>query len=490
MTESAISAEDAEEFTQSLGQVVGGAWRQIAWASRMGIPEALGLATQEWVEQRLGGYVRLSVSERREAVRELTGPADEGGQGMTQREAAEVLGVNPATVNRDIAFATGKKPEHKESQVSRPVGIGGIANATLGEFPPEPSVTYPRDSLSDDDKAKLDVIFSGILEDEIEGGEPEASATEPRSTLNPEAPAPQGAHVGKNSGDNEWYTPDTFIKAATAVMGAIDLDPASSDVANEVVGAAEFYTEDDDGLAQPWAGRVWMNPPYAQPLVDRFCTRLAREYRAGSVTEACVLVNNATETNWFQEVLASASAVCFPRGRVKFWHPTKEAVPLQGQAVIYLGPRAAEFKAEFLRFGPVGMFLWPTYGTGPGSSAPGGTGPGRVTSEGFPAAAHSAITTHGCPSTDAASRSRTSCMTVPGSFPSPRGASSALSGKMPSYLESRYSWSTDAECATTRLPPTRSCPGRPTGSRTGASWIWPNGGSCSRPRLTARWGSP
>ena len=43
--------------------------------------------------------------------------------------------------------------------------------------------------------------------------------------------------------------------------------------------------------------------------------------------------------------------MCFPRGRVKFWHPTKEAVPLQGQAVVYMGPHVTEFRAEFLRFG-------------------------------------------------------------------------------------------------------------------------------------------
>jgi hypothetical protein len=45
------------------------------------------------------------------------------------------------------------------------------------------------------------------------------------------------------------------------------------------------------------------------------------------------------------------AALCFPRQRVKFWHPEKESAPLQGQAVIYLGPKVAEFRAEFVRFG-------------------------------------------------------------------------------------------------------------------------------------------
>lgn len=63
-----MKKQDAEEYTQALGQAVSGDWRMIALAQRIGVPKALGLTTQEWVQTRLSGYVKHLVADRQFAA--------------------------------------------------------------------------------------------------------------------------------------------------------------------------------------------------------------------------------------------------------------------------------------------------------------------------------------------------------------------------------------------------------------------------------------
>ena len=158
-----------------------------------------------------------------------------------------------------------------------------------------------------------------------------------------------------NTGNNEWYTPSYIVEAARRTMGGIDLDPASSDEANDKhVGAKDYYTKETDGLSQQWHGRVWMNPPYSNGLIMPFIVRLRNERRAGNVTQATVLVNNGTETRWCHELFSLSDAACFLRGRVKFYRPDgTTGPPLQGQVVFYSGDNVADFAHQFASLGAV-----------------------------------------------------------------------------------------------------------------------------------------
>lgn len=165
----------------------------------------------------------------------------------------------------------------------------------------------------------------------------------------------KSAHVAHNSGNNEWYTPAPIVEAARRVMGAIDCDPASSARANGTVQATRFYTEAENGLDKPWGERVWMNPPYAQPLIGQFVGGLLTRLELGEVLQACVLVNNGTDTEWGQDLLRASEAVCFPKGRIRFIDAEGQpsGAPLQGQMVCYAGSDSESFAEVFADLGSV-----------------------------------------------------------------------------------------------------------------------------------------
>lgn len=162
-------------------------------------------------------------------------------------------------------------------------------------------------------------------------------------------------HATNNGGGDEWYTPEKYILAARKVLGFIDLDPASSQEANGVVLASRIYTAADDGLSQEWHGRLWVNPPFSKELCAAFIEKLVDDFTTGSVIEALLLVNNATETAWFQMAVRASKAVCFLETRIRFWKPGGQQAgqPLQGQAAFYFGDDVGKFARAFAKFGQV-----------------------------------------------------------------------------------------------------------------------------------------
>jgi len=162
------------------------------------------------------------------------------------------------------------------------------------------------------------------------------------------------AHVAQASGVSEWFTPVIYIDAAREVMGSIEIDPASTETGNKVVQASTYFTAKDDGRTKEWRGNVWMNPPYSQPLVGEFCDLFVEKYRGREIEQGCVLVNNATETGFFQNMLQKAQAACFVKGRVGFLDEHgKPGAPLQGQIVLYFGKNYEKFAEVFSKFGVV-----------------------------------------------------------------------------------------------------------------------------------------
>lgn len=158
----------------------------------------------------------------------------------------------------------------------------------------------------------------------------------------------------KHTGDEESYTPPAYIESAVEVMGRIDLDPASNEMAQLTVNADHFYTVENDGLTKEWRGKVWMNPPYTARVINVFISKLVSHYVAGEVTEAIVLTNNNTDTSWFHEAANNAAAVCFTSGRINFLkRDGSKSSPTNGQSFIYFGKNIDLFKTVFSKHGLV-----------------------------------------------------------------------------------------------------------------------------------------
>lgn len=119
--------------------------------------------------------------------------------------------------------------------------------------------------------------------------------------------------AGISNENEEWYTPAWLFESLGVEF---DIDPCSPGSPPSSVPARRHLTKDDNGLAAPWAGTVWLNPPFSSKR--DWYERLLRELSCGAVTGGIALMPNRTETHDLQAYMQAADALLFLKGRIYF----------------------------------------------------------------------------------------------------------------------------------------------------------------------------
>lgn len=137
---------------------------------------------------------------------------------------------------------------------------------------------------------------------------------------------------------DDWFTPPNFFEAFGLVFA---LDPCSPGPGHWVP-ARKIYTKADDGLTQPWAGLVFMNPPFGGrngqvPWLEKFLDH----------GDGIAIVAARTSSAWFHSHAIRAGTMLFPRGKTKFIRPDGSTGGSPGTGVVLLGCGAVAREALF-----------------------------------------------------------------------------------------------------------------------------------------------
>jgi len=130
-----------------------------------------------------------------------------------------------------------------------------------------------------------------------------------------------------------WETPQDFFNKLDDLFG-FTLDAcASSD--NAKVG--NYYTVEQDALAQDWQGVVWCNPPYGREQVKFIQKAYDESVKHGSIV-VCLIPARPDTKVWQGLIFDKANQICFIKGRLKFGN-SKDAAPFPSALVVFGGIR-------------------------------------------------------------------------------------------------------------------------------------------------------
>lgn len=158
-----------------------------------------------------------------------------------------------------------------------------------------------------------------------------------------------GSHESHASGTTVWLTPPHILDA----LGPFDLDPCAAPQPRPWPTAREHYTKADNGLRQPWHGRVWLNPPYGATASVPFLRRMVEHGRGTALLFA------RTETQQFRiHVWGAASALLFLAERLHFHRPDGGRAAANAGAPSVLVAYGTEDAMRLKDSGIAGAFVW------------------------------------------------------------------------------------------------------------------------------------
>ena len=110
---------------------------------------------------------------------------------------------------------------------------------------------------------------------------------------------------------DEYPTKPSLWRPIADAIGGFDVDPASGCESDSI--ATTCFTIEDDGLSQPWNGKVWLNPPFSDK-VDWY-RKAVNEINADNADTVVALAPVDTSTQWFQNWFSQATTICWLEGR-------------------------------------------------------------------------------------------------------------------------------------------------------------------------------
>lgn len=136
-----------------------------------------------------------------------------------------------------------------------------------------------------------------------------------------------------SSRTDEWPTDPSVFAELDERYGPLTLDPCAT---AENAKCPRHFSREENGLAQEWTGRVFMNPPYGR-TIGEWLRKAWWAAQSGAEIVVC-LVPARTDTRWWHEY-AMRGEIEFLRGRLRFGDSTNSA-PFPSAVVVFRNPAA------------------------------------------------------------------------------------------------------------------------------------------------------